>query len=177
MRKQPSTWPAAWWTAYVAMCATAHDSSEDQSERVTAYRTLLDSKVDAGVEWAKIVDRMMRRSGDAAEMRDYANLAQPRLVLDYRGRVQRLDRSGSARMTRDDGSAGTVQTLFDVMTWDQIREKVREFQSAQNTAAADAAIALRILELEVAVPDAATPHDALTVLDMTLQDWLDQAAS
>lgn len=152
--------------------------SEALSERVVAARrdvflAGLDDGVQAHRIWALDTLREIRDTGaDRILKREHDN-REPRIPVSRDGAVLGdVPRILGVRRRSANGSTQHERTLFDYMTFDELRQKLAEFTLQVRAYERDLHLIIRLLALQSEAPDAKTPADACTTLGTSVEQWL-----
>ena len=111
------------------------------------------------------------RRGIRADLTDYCRSQNGRLTLAVVNATVPAGKSVHRR-----GRGGKVKQLhllFIEMVFAEIRDKIVELLGQQNCLYNNVLAAARFLELETVCPGARTPREALELLGMSAQEWLD----
>jgi hypothetical protein len=168
-----SSWSEADRDEYREMCHLAHSMVESQTDRIDRYIDGLDGALATNRMWARDVERELIRVGAIKEMSFYAKSIRPRVAVSFEGERLTKARVVGGQYTDAEGRKYSAQTLFDYLTFEQIRDKAHEYIANIRAHQANLALATRLLLLADEVPEALTPHDALATLGVSMQEWLD----
>lgn len=159
---------------YEALLTAVLAEAEGTGERVAHMDALIEDAVQAQRQWATQVEESCRRVGYSNEIKDY--LKRTRVVIAIDTRKVSKPRTIGAKATTPGGKVIDLQLDFEVMTFDQLRDKRREYLK-QITAYKDLlAFANRLLDLADAAPGTDTPQDAAQALGLDLEEYLARTA-
>lgn len=150
---------------------------------VAARRDMFLAGLDQGVQahryWALDVLRDMRDKGADRILKREQAARVPKVIVSgedgsIAGSVPReygvRRRDASGRMTHQ-------RVLFDVMPWDELREKATAFLKQVEAYELDIRAIIRLLTLETKAPGTATPAEACARLGTTVEAWLSEGAA
>lgn len=160
---------------YEALLTAVLTEAESTGERVALMDSLIDDAVQAQRPWAVKVEETSRRVGYANEIKSY--LKRTRVVLTIKDREVSKPRTIGAKAKNEDGKVIDLQLPFEVLTFDQLRDKRREYLSQINAYTDNLAMADRLLALADAAPGTNTPSEAARVLGLNLDEYLMGIAS
>lgn len=139
----------------------------------------LDDAVQARRYWALDTLREIREGGADRILKRERSTRLPRVPVsgDDGTIVGSVPREFGVK--RRDGSGREVhqRTLFDLMTWEELRHKRAELRAQADAYGLDAEAVGRLLSLETQVPTAATPAEACAKLGTTVEAWLAEGAA
>lgn len=142
-------------------------------QRIDVFLAGLDSALEAGRYWAKDVHHDIRDNGTGKVLKDEADRRKPRVPVSDNGNILgTVPREMGTRRANSTGKLEQHRTLFDYLTWDELRAKRREFQAMGAALAVNEAAVAKLLELEELVPGASTSAEACDRLGTTVEDWL-----
>ncbi len=165
------TWSPEERAEYQALCEEAWAASDRQAQRINAYLAALHDAEQAQRFYAREVLAEAERRGAEALLKGWQKDRQ-RIAVAHDGRV--LNRSRVVGTTRRDESGQTfaTQTLFDLLTWDEIEAKVTEFSRQVRAYRDNIILAMRLLGLRDLAPESHTPDEAARSLGITVEDFL-----
>lgn len=139
----------------------------------------LDDALQARRYWARDVMQEIRDGGADRILKRERGARLPRVpVSDEDGTViGTVPREFGVRRLNAAGREVHQRTLFDLMTWEELRRKRSDLYSQARTYELDADAVGRLLSLETQVPSAATPAEACTKLGTTVEAWLAEGAA
>lgn len=143
------------------------------AERRAVFLAGFDTAYETGRVWAKdVMEDFREESADSLLKREQAK-RRPRVPFSHDGRVLgRVPREMGIVRRGLGGAREQHRTLFDLLDWDELRAKAREFETQGRALMVDAAAVKRLLELELIVPGAANPAEACEQLGTTVEEWL-----
>lgn len=157
--------------------------TEALRERATADRRDvflggLDDAVQAQRVWALDVHAGIRNDGADKILRNEQALRRPRVPVARDGQVLgKAPREFGHKLRDEEGVIVHARTLFDFLTFEELREKRDEFQGTERAARVDRYTVEKLLTLEELVPAAANPAEACESLGITVEQFLaDEAA-
>lgn len=154
--------------------ALRHDSVAD---RTKVFLAGLDDAQQAQRYWALDVTAEIRREGARRILNREAERRRPRVPVSEDGQViGKMPREAGRRVRALDGSVSHQRGLFDLMTWDELREKRAELVRNSRALKVDIHGIEVLLSLEERFPDAATPADACALLGTSVEEYLAGAA-
>jgi hypothetical protein len=132
-----------------------------------------DKALKAGKSWAEDVLSDWKRDGaERLLSREHTRLRPP-VPVTRKGRLLGKARHPAGYKKRDDSGKRTyAQTLFDFLTWEQLREKAVEIQASMSSQSVRLAAIQKLLTLQLMVPDAANPAEACEALGMSIEEFL-----
>lgn len=154
-----------------ALCSDAEQSATSTAERVEEFRRRIHDARQAHRFYASDVL-------DEAEVRGLASIFkgwQKRQRIPFvtpDGREVAKPRVIGVGQTDDEGRRYSTQTLFDLLTREEIEAKIAEYAAQVRAFRDNIAVCLRLLELLDAVPTAATPAEAAELLGTTVEAFL-----
>jgi hypothetical protein len=140
--------------------------------RVAAFLHKLADAIQAHERWAEVVSDECAARGAASLIKAHLK-AKSRVLVAYNGT---LVAKPTIVGVRRHGPVGEFvqQELIYVLTWDELRQKKKEYLTAVGAYNANAAMVDLLLALHDLAPDAATPVEAATHLGTTVEAWLQQ---
>ena len=133
----------------------------------------LDGALQARRYWAKDVEHDMRETGADRILKSEQEVRHPRVLVAHDGRVLgKAGRTAGRTVRKADGSAGHEQTLFDDLTFEQLRERLPWCAQQIGAYEREAHKILRLLVLETRAPGTTTPAEACVVLGIAIEQWL-----
>ena len=169
------------WTAddrdeFESMCNEAWDSGEATRDRIDAFLSMLRDAIQSHRPWAfEVEDEALRRGANALLNR--WNKRSNQVAVSYRGKVISKPRVIGARRTDEAGNAYSTQSLFDFMSWDELRQKKNEYLVQLGAYTANVALIDRLLALYELAPSATNAADAATSIGTTVEAWIGQDAA
>lgn len=157
---------------YAAACAEAWDAGDSTRERGRHFRALVDDAVQAHRPWAMDLARQFAERGAQSELNSWRKSTRPLAAVAHDGRLISKTRVVGVPRLGPDGEVYITQALFDLMTFDEIVQKIREYERQSFAYRDNIQVAKRLLELQTAAPDALTPADAAARLGTTVDAWL-----
>lgn len=126
--------------------------------------------------WAFHVNADIRNDGADRILKREQERRRARVAVAHNGQVLgRAPREMGHKVRNDQGETVHQRTLFDFMTWDELREKRAEFARAERAARVDRAAVEKLLTLEERVPGAANPAEACDQIGTSVVDFLAEA--
>lgn len=163
---------------YNAACAEAWASGDSTGSRGRRLHEVIADAVQAHRPWALDLLRQFCERGAQAELKAWRKATFPMTAVSHDGRLISKTRVVGVERHHDDGGRYVTQALFDLMTFAEIEQKVRDYQSQVRAYGDNIDVARRLLKLRDLAPDAATPADAAASLNTTVDAWLmDEIAS
>lgn len=155
---------------YEALLTAVLTEADSTGERVALMDRLIDDAVQAQRPWATKVEESSRRIGYASEIKSY--LKRTRVVVAIRDREVSKPRTIGAKVTNNDGKVVDLQLPFEVLTFDQIRDKRREYLKSIAAFKDNLSMLGRLLDLADAAPGTNTPAEAAVALGIDLDSYL-----
>lgn len=159
---------------YDALVREVVESADATEDRIDLYEQGVADARQAHRFWANDVDRDARRTGYREQIKSW--LKRNRVIVNINDRKVSKPRVIGVKRTNDKGEQYDAQALFDVMTFDEIRAKRREWLRQVHAYNDNVALADRLLALEELAPSTATPQEACALLGTSLDLYLSQAA-
>lgn len=166
------TWPQDDRDEYEVACSEAWDAGESTRERGDHFLRLVLDADQAGRVWAADLLRQFHEQGAQRELKSWGKANEPVVALAYDGRILSTTRLIGVRRRAEDGSSVSAQTLFDLLTWEEIETKIGEYLRQVSAYRDLIAIGTRLLELRDLAPGASTPAEAADKLGTTVDAWL-----
>ena len=148
--------------------------AEGTGERARLMQQKIDDAVQAQREWASLVKRNAEIDGYAAAIK--VHLKRTRVVVNINDREVSKPRTIGTKRTDDAGKVIDLQLPFEVLTFDQIRDKRKEYLAQARAYSDNVAMTDRLLALEEMAPGHATPAEAARALGISLDDYLARAS-
>lgn len=168
------TWPPEDHDDYEVACADAWDCSGSTVGRGQRFSALVRTAADAGALWARDLLKTWVQRGAEGEVKNWKRRTTPTYAVAYNGRLVNRYAVGGVKRRTEDGEQFHAQTLFELMTWDQLENKIREYVAQISAYKADIALIAVLLKLRDAAPETATPHEAAKALGTTVREWIGQ---
>jgi hypothetical protein len=152
--------------------------TEALRESTTAGRTKvflagLDDATQAQRYWALDVTAEIRGEGASRILKREAAQRRPRVAVSDGGEIiGRMPREVGRRTRSIDGTLTHERGLFEVMTWDELREKRSELVRNMRALKVDVHGIDVLLALQERFPEAATPADACAYLGTSVEEYL-----
>lgn len=143
------------------------------ADRRDVFLAGLDDAVQAHRVWALDVNATIRNDGaDKILTREQA-VRRPRVPVAHNGQILgKAPREFGRKIRDEDGAVIHARTLFDLLTFEELREKRLEFQGTERAARIDRYTVEKLLTLEQLVPGATTPAEACEQLGTTVEAFL-----
>ena len=167
------SWPERDRGEYEAACARAWLAGQTMRERGDALLEEVHAALAAQKMWARDLIHRFGEIGAQREIKAWVN-GRERIYVAHDGIVLNRPRVIGVQRTTDEGAGYIVQALFDVVTFAEIKKKVREWEGQIGAYRDNITAAKRVLELEEAAPGSLTPAEAVKALGITLDVWLGQ---
>lgn len=153
---------------------TAYTQHANQSDRIDAFLNRIRGDAARPAQWpyaAEVLAHLARLG--ASSLLSTEQKARSMVVVNNGG-VKRTKTKMVGAIKRDPatGVEYPQQTLFDLMTWDELRRKMAEFEGQRDGAQFNYDTIRKLLKLEQMVPGAAGPADACAALGITIEDYL-----
>jgi hypothetical protein len=161
---------------YEALCREAWDSSDSTKDRTEEFLKLLQDAAQARRIFARDILREIEMAGAAALLKRW-NKQTSRVAVAYDGRILSKPRTVGTTRADELGKRYAVQTLFDLMTFDEIERKVREYQKQVSSYKENIHLAETLLALRRKAPGAQTPAEACARLGTTVEAYLAEEAA
>lgn len=162
---------------YSQACAEAWASADSTGDRGRRLNELVADAVQAHRPWAVDLLRQFCERGAQAELKSWRKTTFPLTAVSHDGRVLSKTRVVGVERQDDDGARYVTQALFDLMSFAEIEQKIRDYQSQVRAYGDNIDVARRLLKLRDLVPEAETPAEAVSRLGTTVDAWLMEAAS
>lgn len=139
----------------------------------------LDDAVQARRYWARDVMQEIRDSGADRILKRERGTRLPRVPVSGEDGtvIGTVPREFGVRRPDAAGREIHQRTLFDLMTWEELRRKRSDLRSQAESYELDADAVGRLLSLETQAPGAATPAEACKRLGTTVEAWLAEGAA
>lgn len=144
--------------------------AESTGDAVDMLKQLVRDAVQAQRFWANDVEDAALRTGLRSLVNAYKK--RQRVLVSYQGELLNKARAIGVKHVAEDGSTWHAQPLIDVMTWDQLREKRREYLTQIRAYTSNVAEMDQLLALQEICPGAATPQEACEQLGTTVDEYL-----
>lgn len=162
---------------YMKLMAEVVSEAEGTGERARLMADKIHDAIQAQRSWAAGVQYAAEIDGYAAAVKVYLKRTRVVVLVDAEaGRQIEKPRTIGAKRRDDEGKVVDLQLPLEVLTFDQVREKRREYLRQQKAYSDNVAVADRLLALEEMVPGSLTPADAAKSLGFSLDDYLAGAA-
>ena len=159
---------------YEQMMAEVLAEAEGTGDRARLLANKVHDAIQAHRSWAQQVQWDAQVTGYAAAVKTY--LKRTRVVVNIHDREVSKPRTIGTKRRDEDGNVVDLQLPLEVLTFDQIREKRREYVRQVKAYTDNLAVADRLLALEEMAPGSATPAEAAKTLGTTLDDYLAAAS-
>lgn len=157
---------------YEIACCYAWESSEDSGERGRAFLQFVRDAAAKEQVWALDLLQRWGEAGARASLNDWQKANTPVTAVTSDGRILSKTRTIGIRRRNDGGEQYHTQTLFDLLTWEELEVKVAEYTAQIGSYRDDIAVVRRLLELRTRAPGTANPQQAADALGITVEDWL-----
>jgi hypothetical protein len=124
--------------------------------------------------WARDLLVQFVQTGAQTELKRWRKANQRMVAVAPDGRLLSLPRVVGVRIPDEAGVAVHQQHIFDLLTWDQIEQKINEYLRQVSAYRDDIFLATVLLELRELAPGASTPQEAASRLGTTVDAWLDE---
>ena len=140
--------------------------------RVAAFLHKLADAIQAHEPWAGVIADECSARGAASLIKAHLKGRNRVLVAFNGGLIAKPSFVGVRRQ----GPTGEFvqQELIYVLTWDELRQKKKEYLTAVGSYTSNAAMVDLLLALHDLAPEAANPVEAATALGTTVEAWLKQ---
>lgn len=169
-----AAWSPAEREEYDSIVREVIETVDSTEARIDLYEQAVADAVQARRFWASDVDRDARRTGYREQIKSW--LKRNRVIVNIGAREVSKPRVIGVKRTDDEGQQYDAQALLDVMTFDELRAKRREWLRQVHAYNDNVALADRLLALQELAPTATTPQDACRLLGTSLDEYLGQAA-
>lgn len=173
------TWPADQKDEYDRICQEAWDAGDSTRDRTEAFIDKIRDAEQAHRMFARDILREALFRGMSAILKRW-HKSRRTVAISYEGDILTHDKllSRVVGIRNDTGQGGWyyTQTLFELLTFEQVAEKLREFQTQQFAYTINVHVYERILALKALVPSANTPAEACQHLGITIDQYLAIAA-
>lgn len=143
------------------------------SARVDVFLNGLDDAVQAHRVWARDFLTDIRRRGAESLLKSEMELRRPRVAVVHDGTViGKAPREFGYIDRNEEGKSAHHRSLFDFLTWDELRVKREEFVRTRRAAEVDTFTVDKLLTLQDKAPSAATPDEACRLLGITVEEFL-----
>lgn len=139
----------------------------------------LDDAVQAQRYWALDTLREIREGGADRILKRERSARLPRVPVsgDDGTVIGSVPREFGVKRRDAAGQEVHQRTLFDLMTWEELRRKQGELRAQADAYELDADAVGRLLSLETQAPGTATPAEACAKLGTTVEAWLAEGAA
>lgn len=141
------------------------------SGRVDLAMNLLHDAHQAHRPWVADAERDLIRDGVTRLVRNWAQRSRV-VMVKANGRAADRPAVRAVQRVDDDGITYVQQDFLVSYTWDELKAKREQLVRVMRTYGDDIALVDALTALHDRVPAAATPHEALASLGLTLDDWL-----
>ena len=132
-----------------------------------------DDAIQAHRHWALDVQQDIRDTGADRILSNEQKVRRPRVAVAHDGMILgKVPQDWGVKRRSEDGQVDNQRTLFEFMTWQELRDKLSWLTGQIKTYENDAYAVIRLLALAERVPEASCPADACAQLDITIEDWL-----
>jgi hypothetical protein len=166
-----NTWSTDERAEYDELCREAWESAVSTRDRTEEFLRLLHDADQAHRLFARDVLRDAEQRGAASIIKAWFKRSQ-RIAVSYQGEVLTKTRVVGAQAIGDDGQAYVVQTLFDLLTFDQIAAKLEWYRRQRQAYTANIHVCERLLLLQKLAPGASTPAEACELVGTTVDAFL-----
>jgi hypothetical protein len=160
---------------YDAMLAEIVTSATDSGERADLMEAKMRDAIQAQRFWANDAEYHACRVGYLAQIKSY--LKRNRLLFSYEGLLISRPRVVGTKSVSESGETVHIQALIETLTFDELRQKRLEYLRQIRAYDENLALVDRLLALADMCPEASSPIDALKMLDLTVEDYLGEAAA
>lgn len=153
---------------------TAYTQHANQSDRIDAFLNRIRGDAARPAQWPYAVEVLAHLARLGASSLIKTEQQRRAMVVVNNGGTKRTKTKMVGAIKRDPttGVEYPQQTLFDLMTFDELRRKLTEFEGQRDAAAFNVETIIKLLALEQLVPGAAGPADACAALGTTIEDYL-----
>lgn len=169
------TWSPEDRREFDAAVAEAWDGSDTQRERTRAFLAGVVDAAQARRFWASDVQRECEYAGAAGLLKRQYKMNN-QVAVSYSGEIVSKSRVGGAVEQTDDGGRVYYQTLFDLMTREQLQDKRQECLRSMKAYGRNLGQIDKYLALLDMAPGANTPAEAAQWLGTTVGEYLAGAA-
>lgn len=169
------TWGPEERAEYDAMLDEIISSASDTGERADLMEAKMRDAIQAQRFWANDAEYHACRVGYIAQIKSY--LKRTRVMFSYDGSIISRPRFVGARAKTESGEVFYTQALIETLTFDELREKRLDYLRQIRAYDENLALVDRLLALADMCPKASTPNDALKLLNLTVEDYLGEAAA
>lgn len=169
------TWPSEDREDYDQLCHEAWQHSDSTRQRTEEFLRLLH---DAGQAHRLFAHDMLREAefrGASSILKEWHKRTH-RVAVAYNGELLTKSRAVGTVKVAADGLSYATQTLFDMLTFEQLQAKIVEYRRQVAAYRENIHICERLLSLRDLAPEAATPAEACQRLGTTVDDFLAEAA-
>ncbi|MGH3095126.1 MAG: hypothetical protein ACRDMV_03900 [Streptosporangiales bacterium] len=147
------------------------------ADRIDVFLTGLDDAGQAQRFWALDVVTHVRRTGIDRLLGREQEVRRPRVAVGHDGKVIGKAPREVGRTVRDEQGKPTYhRAIFDYLTWQELRDRIDEYQRNQHALGVDIHAIRKLLHLEELVPSATNPAEACAVLGTTVEEFLASTA-
>lgn len=127
--------------------------------------------------WAVAVNSTIRNDGASRILKAEQERRIPRVPVAHNGSLLGTAPHEMGVKVRDeDGQASYQRSLFEFMTWEELRVKRAEFTSMEAAVGINKHTCIKLLTLQGRVAEAANPSQACQALGVTVEDFLASAS-
>lgn len=148
--------------------------AESTGDRARLMQAKIEDAIQAQRDWAKAVERAAALDGYSQAIKTW--LKRTRVVVNINDREISKPRTIGTKRQDEDGQVVDLQLPFEILTFDQIRRKRREYLTSLNAYTDNLAVADRLLALAEMAPGSNTPAEAAKTLGITIDAYLAGAA-
>jgi hypothetical protein len=160
---------------YEQLMAEVVSEAEGTGDRARLMADKIHDAIQAQRSWAAGVQFAAEIDGYAAAVKAYLKRTRVVVIVDQDREISKPRTIGVKRRDKD-GTVVDLQLPMEVLTFDQLREKRREYIRQLKAYTDNVAVADRLLALEEMAPGSSTPTEAAAQLGVTLDDYLAGAA-
>lgn len=160
---------------YDQIIRQACNEASGTGERVALIAHYIDDAVQAHRPWATTVQIDAQMAGYSRDLKSWLKRSRVLVVLD--GRTVSKPTVLGARRRDAGGIEFALQLDIAVMTFREIRDKALEASRIAKTYTDSRRYLDAVFALADRVPNADTPAEALSMLGISLDDWLGSAAA
>lgn len=168
-------WPDEEVAEFDELCASAERAAKSTGARSKVFSRLIRAAASEDRWFAKDVEREALSRGLLSIFKWWQKNRKPRVPVAHDGQILLKPRIIGAERKDSAGKIYHQQTLFDYMTWDELREKRNWYLTQIQAYTSDVAVVDKLLALAVLAPEAATPAEACQRLNQSIEDYLAEA--
>lgn len=161
---------------YEALMAEVVSEAESTGDRARLMAEKIHDAVQAHRTWAMTAQYSAEIDGYAAAIKTYLKRTRVIVLIDEGSRQVAKPRTIGAKKRGKAGEVVDLQLPMEALTFDQLREKRREYLIQKKAYTDNIAVTDRLLALEEMAPGCNTPAEAAKALGTTLDDYLAGAA-